>query len=317
MASAKEKGADRLRGGAPADAARDLGARGNLDKQQRLKAAEKGAWVSIGVYLLLSVLKISVGYMANSKALFADGLNNSTDIVASVAVLIGLRIARKPPDEDHKYGHYRAETVATFVAAIIMSIVGFDVLWDAVRSFWAGERAVPSAISMWVALFAAGVMLGVYAYNSRLGKQLNSQALLAAAADNRSDAMVSLGAFAGILGAQFGLYWMDPAAALLVGLIILKTAYEIFREAAHALTDGYDEVHLKKMEGMILGVHDVQSIKDIKARSYGSNVFVDVVIGVDPQLTVGESHAITEEIEHLLYVQEKVEYVHIHVEPVS
>lgn len=287
------------------------------DKQAMMKQGERGAWISIAAYLVLSALKLFVGYVANSQALFADGLNNSTDIVASVAVLIGLRIARKPPDEDHKYGHYRAETVATFIAALIMAGVGINVLWDAIQSMMDRNFTVPGPISMWVALFSAGVMLFVGQYNHRLGKRINSQAVLAAAADNRSDAYVSLGAFVGILGAQFGLHWLDPIAALFVAVIILKTAYEIFREAAHALTDGYDEAHLKVLEDMILDVPQVRSIIDIKARTYGSNIYVDAVIGVDAELTVGESHDITEQIEQLLFDKEKIEYVHIHVEPVD
>jgi cation diffusion facilitator family transporter len=287
------------------------------DKQDKMKQGERGAWISIIAYLFLSVLKLFVGSVSNSKALFADGLNNSTDIVASVAVLIGLRIARKPADEDHKYGHYRAETVATFIAALIMAGVSVNVLWDAIQSMLNRSFVVPDPISMWAALFSAGVMLLVGQYNARLGKRINSQAVMAAAADNRSDAIVSIGTFIGILGAQAGWNWLDPIAALVVGLIILKTAYEIFREAAHALTDGYDEAHLKQLEDLILDVPQVRSIIDIKARTYGSNVYVDAVIGVDSKLTVGESHDITEQIEQLLYDKEKIEYVHIHVEPVE
>ncbi|MFD2169697.1 cation diffusion facilitator family transporter [Tumebacillus lipolyticus] len=287
------------------------------DKLDKMKQGERGAWISIIAYLILSILKLVVGYASDSKALFADGLNNSTDIVASVAVLIGLRIARKPADDDHKYGHYRAETVATFIAALIMAGVSINVLWDAVQSMIDRNFVVPDPISMWVALFSAGVMLIVGTYNGRLGKRINSQAVLAAAADNRSDAFVSIGAFVGILGAQFGWHWLDPIAAVLVGLIILKTAYQIFREAVHALTDGFDEAHLKVLEDMILGVPQVHSIVDIKARTYGSNVYVDAVIGVDERLTVGESHDITEQIEKLLFDKEKIEYVHIHVEPVD
>jgi cation diffusion facilitator family transporter len=286
-------------------------------RQEQLRLAERGAWISIGVYLVLAALKMFVGLRAGSKALFADGLNNSTDILASVAVLIGLRIARRPADEDHRYGHYRAETVATFVAAIIMAVVGFDVLFDAVRSLFTPLHAVPSAISLWVALFSAGVMLASSIYNRRLGQRIQSKAVLAAAADNRSDAMVSIGAFAGILGAQFGLYWLDPVAAIVVGLIILKTAYEIFRESAHALTDGYEEGKLKEIEDLVLGVQDVQEIVDLKARTYGSSVYVDVVIGVDQDMTVREGHEITDDIERLLCSHENIDHVHIHVEPVQ
>lgn len=285
------------------------------DKEALMKQGEKGAWLSIIAYLFLSALKLGVGYYAASQALFADGLNNTTDIMASIAVLIGLKIARKPADQDHRYGHYRAETVASVVAALIMAGVGLNVLLDASRSMMAINETAPDPIAMWTALFSAGVMMLVYYYNRNLGQRINSQAVQAAAADNRSDALVSIGAFIGIGAAQFGLFWLDPLAALVVGLIILKTAYEIFRDAAHALTDGFDEAHLEQIGELIQETPGVKSIIDLKARTYGNNVYVDVVIGVNPNLTVGESHDITLDIEKQLFEKEKIEYVHIHVEP--
>ncbi|PWK13427.1 cation diffusion facilitator family transporter [Tumebacillus permanentifrigoris] len=286
------------------------------DKDERMKQGEKGAWVSIAAYLFLSTLKLFVGHYASSKALFADGLNNATDIVASVAVLIGLRIARKPADADHRYGHRRAETIATFAAAFIMASVAVDVLWDGVRSLMRPVAVTPDPISMWVALFSAGVMIGVYSYNSKLGKAINSQALLATAADNRADVLVSLGAFVGIVGSLvFGWHWLDPVMALVVGLIIAKTAYEIFYEAAHALTDGYDEKELREIKQVIQGSEGVLQIRDLKARRHGSDVHVDAVIAVDGQLSVEESHRISDQIEQVLIAREEIEQVMIHVEP--
>jgi cation diffusion facilitator family transporter len=287
-----------------------------LDKDARMKEGEKGAWVSIAAYLFLSALKLFVGHYAASKALFADGLNNATDIVASVAVLIGLRIARKPADADHPYGHRRAETIATFAAAFIMASVAVDVLWDGARSLLRQETITPDPISMWTALFSAGVMIGVYSYNAKLGKRVNSQALLAAAADNRADVMVSLGAFVGIVGARFlGWHWLDPVMALVVGLIIAKTAYEIFYEAAHALSDGYDERELGEIKHVIQSSDGVLQIRDLKARRHGSDVHVDAVIAVDSALSVEESHCITEGIEEQLMARGEIEQVMIHVEP--
>ncbi|MBL0385961.1 cation transporter [Tumebacillus sp. ITR2] len=280
-----------------------------------MKQGERGAWVSIFAYLFLSALKLSVGHYAGSKALFADGLNNATDIVASVAVLIGLRIARKPADEDHKYGHRRAETIATFAAAFIMASVAVDVLWDGVQSLMRGEAITPDLISMWTALFSAGVMVCVYLYNSRLGKRIKSQALQAAAADNRADVLVSLGATVGILGARFGWHWLDPVMALVVGVIIAKTAYEIFYEAAHALSDGYDERELGEIRQLIQSSDGVLEVRDLKARRHGSDVHVDAVIAVDANLSVQESHCLTDQVEQTLTDREEIEQVMIHVEP--
>lgn len=271
--------------------------------------------MSIIAYIFCSALKIGVALLASSEALMADGLNNLTDVVASVAVLVGLRIARKPPDQDHPYGHFRAETISSLIASFIMLFVGIQVVTDAVPSLFDSNHSAPGMLAGWTALATSVVMLGVYRYNRALAKKINSQALMAAAADNRSDALVSIGTFVGVAGAQFQLHWLDPLAALVVGLIILKTAWDIFREATHRLTDGFDQSQLDKLRSTITGIAGVKDISDIKARYHGSSVLVDVVVHVDPDLSVVESHTITEKIEDRMRKVHKINAVHIHIEP--
>ncbi|MFC0214436.1 cation diffusion facilitator family transporter [Paenibacillus chartarius] len=278
-------------------------------------AAEFGAWLSIGAYIFLSVMKLAVGYASGSQALLADGLNNSSDIVASLAVVIGLRIARKPADAEHRYGHSRAETVASLVASFIMAVVGIEVLFQSVTRFLKGEVPVPNAAAAWTALFAAAVMYAVYRYNLRLSRVTGSLALKAAAADNRSDMLVSLGTFIGILGTVWGLYWLDSLAAVIVGLVICKTAVDIFKEATHLLTDGFDDKELETYKATVTSMEGVEHVKDIKGRIHGSHVFVDLTIEVDQRMSVYDSHAITENIEHKLREKHRIRHVHVHIEP--
>ena len=286
-----------------------------MDVYSNLKQGERGAWVSIIAYIFCAALKIGVALLVSSEALMADGLNNSTDVVASIAVLIGLRIARKPPDQDHPYGHFRAETISSLVASFIMLFVGIQVVTDAVSSIFHSKQSAPGMLAGWTALATAVVMLFVYRYNRDLAKRTNSQALMAAAADNRSDALVSIGTFVGVAGAQFQMYWLDPLAAFVVGLIILKTAWDIFRDATHQLTDGFDQTQLEDLRATIGDIAGVKDISDIKARYHGSSVLVDVVIHVDPELNVVESHTITEKIEARMRKVHKISAVHIHIEP--
>ncbi|WP_188888559.1 cation diffusion facilitator family transporter [Paenibacillus radicis (ex Gao et al. 2016)] len=282
-----------------------------------IKQGEKGAWVSITAYLVLSALKLGAGYWFVSGALVADGFNNLTDIVASVAVLIGLRISQKPPDKDHPYGHFRAETIAALIASFIMATVGIQVLISATGDLISGKGHVPSLITAWVALFAAVCMAGVYMYNRRLAKRINNHALMAAAKDNLSDALVSIGAAIGIIGAQFGLPWLDPVAAITVGCIICRTAWGIFYSSTHALTDGFDANELSSLRTTVESTAGVESIKDIKARVHGSNVLIDVIVQVNPQLSLIESHRISDEIEKRLARRSNIMSVHVHVEPLE
>jgi len=282
---------------------------------ENIKQGERGAWISIAAYLVLSSFKIFCGYLFASSALLADGFNNLTDIVASLAVLIGLRISQKPPDSDHAYGHLRAETIAALVASFIMAVVGIQVLVEAVRSFFEGSKEIPNLWSAGVAGICAVAMLGVYRYNRNLARRIDNQALMAAAKDNLSDALVSVGAAVGIIGAQFGLPWLDTVAAVAVGVIICKTAWEIFRDSTYSLTDGFDENRLSDLRSTIARTPGVEGIKDMKARIHGNHVLVDVVIEVDPDISVLEGHQISDRIEEQMEKIHNIMSVHIHVEP--
>ncbi|GIO37601.1 putative transporter YeaB [Paenibacillus antibioticophila] len=288
-----------------------------MDIYDDIRKGERGAWVSITAYLLLSAFKLFSGYWFASSALLADGFNNLTDIVASVAVLVGLRISQKPPDSNHAYGHLRAETIAALVASFIMAMVGIQVIITAVESLFAGQKGTPDVISAGVALVCAAAMGGVYWYNRNLARRINNQALMAAAKDNLSDALVSVGAAVGIIGAQFGLPWLDGAAAIAVGILICKTAWDIFRDATHNLTDGFDEGELSDLKRMIARTEGVESIRDLKARVHGNHVLVDVVIEVAPELTVIQGHAISDRVEEQMRKMKNVMHVHVHVEPSS
>lgn len=286
-----------------------------MDHLNNLKLAEKGAWISIIAYLVLSIIKLYIAYVGNSNALRADGLNNVTDIIASLAVLIGLKIARKPPDSNHLYGHSRAETIASLFAAFIMIAVGFQVVMDTFSKMIAQEAARPDMLTAWTALFAACIMFFVYFFNVRLAKKTNSSGLYAAAQDNRSDALVSIGAFIGIMGAQFGIYWLDPLAGFIVGIIICWTAWSIFKDATHTLTDGIDEEQIEEIIDIISKNQDVKEIADVKGRIHGNRLLIDITILVDPNLNVEESHQITERIEKQLMQHIDIWHAHIHIEP--
>jgi cation diffusion facilitator family transporter len=284
-------------------------------KYNDLKMGERGVIISIIAYICLSSLKLVVGYSANSEALKADGLNNATDIIASVAVLIGLKVSQKPADKDHPYGHWKAETVASMVASFIMIVVGIQVLYGAISSVFASEHEAPDLISAWTGIFCAIVMFFVYRYNKNLSRKINSQGLMAAAKDNLSDALVSIGTVIGIIGSQFALPWLDPLTAVIVGLLICKTAFDIFRDASHHLTDGYDTDKIQSYKDTVLSQYGVKGVKDIKARNYGNNSVVDIVILVNSNLGIRDAHDISTKVEEVLKTQHGVYDVHVHVEP--
>jgi cation diffusion facilitator family transporter len=286
-----------------------------MEASDQLKAGERGAWLSIFAYIFLASLKLIIAKIGHSEGLWADGLNNSTDIIASVAVLIGLKIARKPPDDNHLYGHYRAESISSLVAAFIMMSVGLNVIISGFRSLFEEANSRPDMITAWTAIVSAVIMYGVYRYNLRLASEIRSASIKAVAYDNRSDAFVSIGAFIGIIGTYLGIPFLDSLAGLVVGVMICKTAWSIFHDATLTLTDGFDQEQLVEIENTIKKAPGVKNVSDTKARMHGNHIFLETTIHVNPRLDVIESHEITEKIEGILKEKHQVQNAFIHIEP--
>lgn len=284
-------------------------------KYTNLKLGERGAIVSIIAYIFLSIIKLLIGYISNSDALQADGFNNTTDIIGSLAVLIGLKLAQRPPDEDHGYGHWKSETIASLIASFIMFAIGFKVLFDATTSIFDGGKESPDIIAAYVGIFSAIVMYFVYRHNKKLAIKTGSKAVMAAAKDNLSDAWVSIGASIGIFSSQLNMPWLDTLTALIVGFLIIKTAWDIFRQATHELTDGFDEKKLQQYHDVIMKIDGVKGIKEIKGRNYGNNEVIDVAILVNSTLNINEAHEIADHVEELLMNDYGVYSVNVHVEP--
>ena len=280
-----------------------------------LKIAERGARLSITAYIVLSILKLIIGYIAASKALTADGINNSTDIFASLAVLIGLRISMKPVDDDHPYGHMRAETVASLISALIMLAVGINVLINAIQSVIHFKPNAPDMLSAYTAIICSIAIYFVYRFNKKTAKKINSTGLMAAAKDNLSDAWVGIGTAVGIIASQFGLPWIDPLAAVIVAILIIKTGWDIFSDATHTLMDGIDTEKLELISVKIKAVQGVNWISDIRARENGNLLLIDVSVYVNPTLTVVEGHDIADAIQRELQSEFEHCEVIVHIEP--
>ena len=285
-----------------------------MDKpNSNLKLAERGAIISILAYLSLSSAKLATGHLLHSSSLVADGFNNLSDIISNVALLIGIRLARQPADRDHKFGHWKIEDLASLVTSIIMFYVGFDVL----QKIFNNESVSIDPLGATVGVLSAIVMLGVYVYNLRLAKRAKSKALKAAAKDNLSDVVTSLGTSIAIAASAFNYPIVDKIAAIIITFFILKTAYDIFMESSFSLSDGFDDSLLEDYEKAILKLPKIARVKYQRGRTYGSNIYLDVVLEMNPDLSVYESHAITEEVEDLLKEEFGVFDIDVHVEPSS
>lgn len=282
---------------------------------QNLKLAERGAIISITAYIALSGIKLAAGHIFHSDALTADAFNNISDIIGNIAVLVGLRMAQKPADTDHKFGHWKMEDLASLITSFIMFVVGFQVLYSTLIKIMSNQTVEIDMTGAIVGIFSALVMVGVYLYNKSLAKKVHSKALEATAKDNLSDAVTSIGTAVAIFAAAFNFPIVDKIAAVIITFFILKTAYEIFMESFFTLSDGFDEELLHKYEEDILKLPKIVAVKSQRGRTYGANIYLDIVLEMNPDLSVYESHEITEQVEQLLTLKHGVFDVDIHVEP--
>ncbi|MFV8805672.1 cation diffusion facilitator family transporter [Aerococcus urinaeequi] len=277
--------------------------------------ARRGIYLSIVTYVIISTAKLLVGYSFDSDAVFADGLNNFTDSFASIALLVGMILSQCPADQNHRYGHYKIETITTLIMSFVIFYIGITVTIDSTTALINQAYAAPTPINAVVGLSSGVIMSGVYWYNNRLGNKLNSPSLKASAKDNLSDALTSFATALSVVLSRTGILWLDGAMAIVVGLIIIKSGYDIFKESAFSLSDGFPQEDLDNYRKIVLMVPGVRAVSDIRGRNYGANVYIDITILVDPEISVQAGHAITEKVESALQKTEDVTAIDVHVEP--
>ncbi|HDV4290315.1 TPA: cation diffusion facilitator family transporter [Staphylococcus aureus] len=285
-----------------------------MSHNENLKLAQRGAYLSLIVYIILSIVKYVTGFVFNSAAVRADALNNMTDIIVSLAVIIGLKISIKPADRNHPYGHLKSENISSLLVSFVIMFVGIQVVIQNAPRLFKEDDVVPNAITIIVSLISGLVMLIVFAVNQRLAKRTKSSSLNSAAKDNLSDSLVSIGTAIGLIFTQIGFPIVDIILATLLGLLIVYTGFGIFKEAIFMLSDGFNETELEAYRNDILEVDEVQEVKNIKGRYHGSSVFIDVTIVVDANLSLVEAHQICDNVEHHLH-KKGISSVYVHPEP--
>ncbi|WP_427706498.1 cation diffusion facilitator family transporter [Staphylococcus parequorum] len=287
-----------------------------MTQNENLKTAQKGAYLSLIVYIVLSIAKFIVGSMYDSAAVRADSLNNMTDIVVSLAVIIGLKISIKPADKNHPYGHLKSENISTLLVSFIIMFVGIQVVIESVPEIFSKDHHAPNVITIYVSVISGIIMLIVFYINQKLAERTNSSSLNSAAKDNLSDALVSIGTAVGLIFTQFGLPILDTVLATVLGLLIIYTGFRIFKESIFTLSDGFNEQELEAYKNYVLEIEDVIDVQNIKGRYHGSSIFVDVTIVVESDLSLEDAHHICDKVEQHMH-EKGISSVYVHPEPAS
>jgi len=284
------------------------------------KLAMKVARNSIIVNVILSAFKLFAGIFAHSAAMVSDAIHSIADLISTVIVIIGIKLANKEADRTHPYGHERFECVAAIILAILIFFVGLGIGWSGIVNIISADYSyliVPGILALIAAIVSIIVKESIYWYMRSAAKKIDSSALMADAWHSRADGLSSIGSFIGIFGARIGFPVLDSVAAVIICLFILKTAINIFFDAISKMTDkACDEQTEAEIKQMILAHKSVIAIDNLKTRLFGNKIFVDVEISVLGTLSLKESHLIAQEVHDLIEKEfPKVKHCMVNVNP--
>lgn len=288
-----------------------------MERSERYGKADYIIQVGFWVNAFLMVMKLAAGYFGGSEAVFADGMESACDFIAIFSTMIALKIGRKPYDENHPYGHGRAESLSAIVVALIIFATGGWILYNSVITVINGEYQSPQFVAVAAAFFTIIIKEWLYRFSMNTGSRLQSPALLAVAKDHRKDAVTSVATLVGVTGAFFGFSVLDPLAAGLTSFFIFHIGWETFRGAAHDLMDGQpEEEFISAVIAVAEGVDGVEHVHEIRGRRSGQYIIIDLKLDMDPEMTVKESHAIATAVKKAIFDRyHNVGDVMIHINP--
>jgi cation diffusion facilitator family transporter len=283
----------------------------------RSAAAMRSTWVSVAVNLLLTGLQVLVGIVAKSQGLIADGIHSLSDLIADFLVLFVSAHSKKEADASHPYGHHRFETAASLALGVLLIIVGVGMLGSAVGKLQHPDLiARVHVIALWVAGAALVAKEGLFRYMLAVAKRVKSSMLVANAWHARSDAASSLVVGVGVVGNLLGYPLLDPIAALIVGVMVLKMGWTFGWDALHDLMDrSVDEAEVAKIQETIGSTPGVRGVHDLRSRKMGDMIIVDAHLQIDAGKTVAEGHDIAVEARRRVMQRHRVLNLMTHVDP--
>jgi cation diffusion facilitator family transporter len=265
--------------------------------------------------IVVAIVKFAVGIHTNSLAVFGDALQSSVDAANNFFAIAVVRLASKAPDEDHPYGHAKFETLGALLIALLLALSIFELVRGAIARMVAGAPQ-PSVSSSALALlgFTLVVNVAVVWFETRAGKRLQSDLLLADALHTRTDVFITLGVLAGLWLARAGLAWADPVLALIVAGLVGRAGYQILRRSIPSLVDerAFDQATIQREAEEIAGVVSAYAIRSRRA---GERRFAELTIAVDGGADVASAHRIADQVEDRLRASLQLDQVTVHVEP--
>ena len=267
----------------------------------------------------LAAFKLTAGIIGKSGAMVSDAAHSLSDVVATLIAYIGVRLSRQEEDANHPYGHERLECVASLILSLILAGTGIGVGYSGIRKLFLVHETpeIPTLLPLIAAVVSIVVKEGMFRYTMYYARKLDSSAFKADAWHHRSVAMSSVGAFAGIGLARLGFPIMDPIAGLVIAVLILKVAYDIFKDAiAKMLDTSVGKDFERSVRKFIEEQPDVRHIDVLRTRQFGNRIYVDLEIAVRRDMSLVEAHNIAENVHRNVEKEfPNVKHIMIHVNP--
>lgn len=284
------------------------------------KVAMKVSYVSIVANVILSLLKLIAGIIAYSGAMISDAIHSASDVFSTIIVMVGIHMSSKESDKEHPYGHERMECVAAIILSTVLAITGLGIGYTAVVKIFSGnysDLVVPGRLALGAAVLSIAVKEAMFWYTKVNADRIHSGALMADAWHHRSDALSSVGALIGIVGARLGFPVMDTVASLVICFFIEKAAYDIFKDAVDKMVDkACDEEVEQGLRRCALAQEGVLRVDLLRTRVFGNRIYVDIEITADGNETLREAHCIAEQVHDSIERDfEEVKHIMVHVNP--
>ena len=276
--------------------------------------------ITIVINFLLFAFKLVAGIIGNSNAMISDSIHSLSDILTTIVVIFGLIIASRDADEKHPYGHERIECVFAIILSFFLFLTGFFIGYIGIKSI-INNQINPVAIPGLIALIAAIVSIIVkefmFHYTKKTARKLQSSSMEADAWHHRSDAISSVGSFLGILGAKLGFPILDPICSVIICLIIIKSAIEIFYKAVVQMLDTSCDADTKKeIINFIKDTKEVIEVTDLKTRIFGNKMYIEVEISIDGNKSLKEASDIANKIHDSIERKyDSIKHCNIHIIP--
>ncbi|MDK2799375.1 MAG: hypothetical protein PWP27_1264 [Clostridiales bacterium] len=288
-----------------------------MDNQTRFEIGNKISQITIIANISLTIVKVIIGVIANSTAMIADGIHSLSDVLSTIAVIVGLKISKKSEDETHPYGHEKIEPIMAKLLATILFITAVFIGYKGIQIIIHRDFSPPHTVAIYAAILSIAAKEWMYQYTVKGAKKIESTALMADAWHHRSDAFSSIGALIGIVGATMGYPILDPLASLVICVVIGKVSVEIYLQAVKQLIDhAGDTETIEDIRKDILNTDGVIQIDDLKTRVHANKLYVDVEFSVDKNLSVSAAHEIAERVHDIIEKNQKnVKHCMVHVNP--